>query len=181
MNWLGVMYENGRGGLPKDDAQAVGWYRKAADAREAWGMNNLGVMYANGRGGLPKDDAQAVSWYRKAADAGNARSMNNLGVMYENGRGGLPKEDAQAVGWYVLHRARWLGGSSFPRRPSGRRARRITRVPHGRPAAAGPTGSPFQPRLAFSATHSGGDRKGIEWIGLRKLHQDGLSDERTAP
>jgi TPR repeat protein len=24
------MYEDGRGGLPKDDAQAVSWYRKAA-------------------------------------------------------------------------------------------------------------------------------------------------------
>jgi TIR domain/Sel1 repeat len=29
---LGVMYENGRGGFPKNVAQAVSWYRKAADA-----------------------------------------------------------------------------------------------------------------------------------------------------
>jgi len=32
MNNLGWMYENGRGGVPKDDAQAVSWYRKSADA-----------------------------------------------------------------------------------------------------------------------------------------------------
>ena len=54
----GVMYENGRGGLPKDDAQAVSWYRKAADAGNAFGMSRLGFMYEAGRGGLAKDDTQ---------------------------------------------------------------------------------------------------------------------------
>jgi hypothetical protein len=68
---LGVMYENGRGGLPKDDAKAVSWYRKAVDAGDGRGMANLGGMYEDGRGGLPKDDAQAVSWYRKAALLGD--------------------------------------------------------------------------------------------------------------
>jgi hypothetical protein len=84
----------------KDDAEAVKWFRKAADAGNPGGMNSLGFMYANGRGGLPKDDAQAVHWYRKAADAGIAAGMHNLGLMYENGLGGLPKDDAQAVQWY---------------------------------------------------------------------------------
>jgi len=28
---LGEMYEHGLGGLPKDEAQAVSWYRKAAE------------------------------------------------------------------------------------------------------------------------------------------------------
>ena len=31
----GIMYENGRAGLPRYDAQAVIWYRKAANW-EAW-------------------------------------------------------------------------------------------------------------------------------------------------
>ena len=84
----------------KDDAQAVSWYRQAADAGDAASMNNLGRMYEHGCGGLPKDDAQAVSWYRQAADAGDAAGMNNLGRMYEHGCGGLPKDDAQAVSWY---------------------------------------------------------------------------------
>jgi TPR repeat protein len=86
--------------LPKDDSQAVRWYRKAAAAGDARGMVNLGVMYEKGRGGLPKDDSQAVSWYRKGAEAGDAIGMVNLGVMYESGRGGLPKDDSQAVSWY---------------------------------------------------------------------------------
>ncbi len=32
-NNLGVMYANGRGGLAKDEAEAVRWYRKAAAKR----------------------------------------------------------------------------------------------------------------------------------------------------
>jgi TPR repeat protein len=32
MAYLGAMYESGRGGLPKDDARAEIWYRKAHDA-----------------------------------------------------------------------------------------------------------------------------------------------------
>jgi len=50
MTNLGVMYETGRGGLPKDDAQAVSWYRKAADAGDARAMASLGAMYETGRG-----------------------------------------------------------------------------------------------------------------------------------
>src|SRR6516225_7829546 len=82
--WAAGSFGQGRpgGGLPKDDSQAVSWYRKAAEAGDAAGMANLGFMYEKGRGGLPKDDSQAVSWYRKAAEAGNARGMANLGFMY---------------------------------------------------------------------------------------------------
>jgi uncharacterized caspase-like protein len=63
------------------ESQAVSWYRKAAEAGDALGMNNLGFMYANGRGGLPKDEAQAVSWYRKAAEAGDALGMGTVSNM----------------------------------------------------------------------------------------------------
>lgn len=40
---LGFKYANGRGGLAKDDASALSWYRKAADPDGAIGMSNLGV------------------------------------------------------------------------------------------------------------------------------------------
>jgi uncharacterized protein len=68
------MYAEGRGGLPKDDAQAVIWFHKAADAGSSTGMMDLGSMYEYGRG-LPKDYAQAALWYRKAADAGNEQAQ----------------------------------------------------------------------------------------------------------
>jgi uncharacterized protein len=91
------MYEHGRG-VAKDDAQAVAWYRKAADQGDADAQNNLGLMYANGRG-VAKDDAQAVAWYRKAADQGDADAQYNLGLNYNKGEG-VAKDEAQAVSWY---------------------------------------------------------------------------------
>ena len=59
-NNLGVMYANGRG-VPKDDAEAVRWFRLAAEQGDAAAQYNLGLMYANGEG-VPKDDAEAVRW-----------------------------------------------------------------------------------------------------------------------
>ncbi len=43
MTNLGVMYENGQGGLQANDMEAARWYRKAADAGDGAGMNDLGV------------------------------------------------------------------------------------------------------------------------------------------
>ncbi len=91
------MYENGQG-VPQDYAQAMIWFRKAADQGEADAQFNLGVMYENGQG-VAQDYAQAVAWYRKAADQGEASAQFNLGEMYRNGRG-VPQDDAQAVAWY---------------------------------------------------------------------------------
>jgi TPR repeat protein len=76
MTHLGLMYETGEG-VPRDDAQAVSWYRKAADAGEMVAMYGLGDMYENGRG-VPKDYAQALSWYRKAAAAGSPDARESL-------------------------------------------------------------------------------------------------------
>jgi len=73
---VGQMYATGRG-APQDDAQAVSWYRKAADAGDGFGMSALGYMYETGRG-VPRNDAQAVIWYRKGAEAGNAYAVEAL-------------------------------------------------------------------------------------------------------
>ena len=62
---LGVMYGNGRG-VPQDDAEAVNWYRLAAEQGNAYAQSRLGVMYYNGQG-VPQDDGEAVKWFRKAA------------------------------------------------------------------------------------------------------------------
>jgi hypothetical protein len=45
---LGWLYEYGKG-TPKNEAQAVAWYRKSAEQGDAVGQFNLGVMYAHGR------------------------------------------------------------------------------------------------------------------------------------
>jgi TPR repeat protein len=96
---LGVMYANGEG-VPEDDAEAVRWYRMAADQGHAKAQYNLGLMYGTGEG-VSEDDAEAVKWYRLAADQGVAFAQNNLGNMYFNGEGVL-KNYAEAVKWYRL-------------------------------------------------------------------------------
>ncbi len=48
-NDLGFMYENGQG-VPQDYAEAVGWFRKAAEQGYANAQYNLGNMYRNGHG-----------------------------------------------------------------------------------------------------------------------------------
>ena len=64
-NYLGFMYEKGRG-VPQDYAAAVTWYRKAAEQGDANAQNNLGVMYVNGQG-VPQDYVQAHKWFNLAA------------------------------------------------------------------------------------------------------------------
>ena len=51
---LGFVYANGED-VPQDDAEAVRWFRKAADQGDADGKVNLGCMYQEGRG-VPQDD-----------------------------------------------------------------------------------------------------------------------------
>ena len=48
---LGNMYHDGRG-VPQDYAEAVKWYRLAADQGVAKAQNNLGVMFEFGNGVL---------------------------------------------------------------------------------------------------------------------------------
>ena len=99
---LGYMYATGEG-VPKNDAEAVRWFRMAAEQGHAWAQYNLGVMYAKGHG-VPKNDAEAVRWFRMAAEQGHAWAQYNLGVMYSTGEG-IPKDYVQAYAWYNISAA----------------------------------------------------------------------------
>ncbi len=69
-----------------DVAEAVNWYRKAADQGLAQAQCKLGECYYSGWG-VEKDEAEAVNWYRKAADQGLAEAQYKLGRCYYSGRG----------------------------------------------------------------------------------------------
>jgi len=85
-------------GLKQDHAEAVRWYRKAAEQGHAGAQYNLGVMYLNGQG-VRQDHAEAARWFRKAAEQGHAGAQCILGGMYEYGRG-LKQDHAEAARWY---------------------------------------------------------------------------------
>jgi TPR repeat protein len=65
---LGHAYECGRG-VPKDEEQAVFWYRKAADQGDADAQFMLAVMYMDGRG-VTHDPEEVIFWFSKSADQG---------------------------------------------------------------------------------------------------------------
>lgn len=95
--WLGVAYAQGEG-VPRNAAQGVAWYRKAAAQGLVQAQDSLGWHYALGEG-VRKSEAQAVEWERKAAEQGYANAQYNLGLMYAQGQGVL-KDAVQAVEWY---------------------------------------------------------------------------------
>ena len=100
------MYINGEG-VPKNDAEAVSWYRKAAEQGHAEAQCELGFMYINGEG-VPENDAEAVSWYRKAAEQGHAEAQYELGLMYYHGAD-VPQDYIQASKWVNLTASRLTG------------------------------------------------------------------------
>ncbi len=94
---LGSIYGNGDG-VAKDSAEAVKWYRMAAERGHAGAQHNLGASYAAGEG-VVKDSAEAVKWYRKAAEQGDVSAQSKLGFAYFTGYG-ISKDSAEAVKWY---------------------------------------------------------------------------------
>ena len=95
---LGSAFYLGTLGLAKDEAEAVKWYRKAAEQNLAWAQCGLGYWYARGQG-VAKDEAEAVNWYRKAAEQNLADAQYRLGCCYALGQG-VAKNEAEAVKWY---------------------------------------------------------------------------------
>jgi TPR repeat protein len=95
---LGHRYFFGRDGETQDYAQAIVWYRKAADQGDTSAETNLGFMYSKGQG-VTIDHAQALFWYRKAAMSGDATAQNNLGYLYREGIG-TTQDFTQALQWY---------------------------------------------------------------------------------
>jgi TPR repeat protein len=68
MDHLGLMYLNGFG-VETNFAEAVNWFRKAAEATNSSGQIHLGWMYEHGWG-VEQDYTEAVKLYRKAAKPG---------------------------------------------------------------------------------------------------------------
>ena len=94
---LGSLYDTGQQGVSEDDAEAVRWYRLAAEQGLAEAQVNLGVMYDNGEG-VPEDDAEAAHWYRLAAEQGHAKAQLNVALQYITGEG-VPVNHVQAYAW----------------------------------------------------------------------------------
>jgi hypothetical protein len=62
---MGIAYAEGNG-VQQDHAEAVTWYRKAAESGLGLAQYNLAHAYLAGQG-VPQDAQQALSWFSKAA------------------------------------------------------------------------------------------------------------------
>ena len=93
---LGVIYLTGDG-VAKDDAEAMTWFRKAADQDNPLAERYLAEMYFKGRG-VPVDNMEAAKWLRQSAEQGDAQSQYNLAVLYTQGLG-VPRNLKEAANW----------------------------------------------------------------------------------
>jgi TPR repeat protein/chromosome segregation ATPase len=85
-NALGSAYNEGKSGLKQDYAEALKWFRRAAEKNFAPAQYNLAIAYELGHG-VPADERQAFKYYLAAAEQGFGAAQYNVGNMYAVGRG----------------------------------------------------------------------------------------------
>jgi len=113
---LGLKFASGTGaGL--DYAQAVEWYRKAAEQNHFLAQFNLGMMYAYGQG-VARDAVQSRMWLGKAAHQGDAGAQFHLGDnCHRASFRQLPADAAEsrieAYKWYRLAAVQGYQGSEM--------------------------------------------------------------------
>jgi len=107
---LGLKYANGDG-VTLNDAEAMRWLQKAAEASEPLAQYRLGAFFEKGRG-TGADQNQALHWYGEAAKNGNRKAMHALGVANANGIGGK-KNYPEAIRWFKAAAELGLTDSQF--------------------------------------------------------------------
>ena len=92
-------YHRGMNAILKGNyAEAIKWYRVAADQGDPRAQTALGDMNDGGVG-MPQNYAEAIKWYRVAADQGDPRAQTALGDMNDGGVG-MPQNYAEAIKWW---------------------------------------------------------------------------------
>lgn len=94
---MGAMYAEGRG-VPRNPAEALHWYLKAANQGLPEAMLRVGRCYAKGQG-VDQNMKFAVKWYHNAGAQGSAEAQRILGNMYARGRH-LPQDYEKAAAWF---------------------------------------------------------------------------------
>lgn len=76
---LGVLYNEGTGGMEMDKVHACQLFEKAADQGSIVADHNAGYCHQVGIGGK-KDLGKAIHYYQISADRGSAQSQHNLAI-----------------------------------------------------------------------------------------------------
>jgi Domain of unknown function (DUF4410)/Sel1 repeat len=94
---LTVRYVRGDG-VPKNEARAMKWCRRAAEGGDPAAQAELAVRYEMGWS-LPIDEAESLAWTQKAAAQGYPEGLALMAVRYERGAG-VRQSDTEAVQHY---------------------------------------------------------------------------------
>ena len=109
---LGSLHLGGRCGLQHDIAQALVYFRLAAEQGLGLAQHELGEMYWHGHG-VAQDHAAAAGWYRRAAQQGYGAACMNLSRCYTHGDG-VDADRFQAIYWYKRAYVAGMESSSQP-------------------------------------------------------------------
>jgi TPR repeat protein len=96
----GFLYEDGRlseKGKP-DYANALAWYRAAAEKSYPEAQLKIGDFYLAGNG-VDRSDTRALQWYLSAAEQSYAPGQVAVGSMFEAGRG-TSRDYPKAIEWF---------------------------------------------------------------------------------
>lgn len=89
---LGLIYDTGDYGIPRNEEEAIKWYTMSAEQGHVPAQLKLGELYRYSE----KYD-EAIKWFTAAAEKGNADAMVYLGELYESYKKNLD----EAVRWYT--------------------------------------------------------------------------------
>lgn len=95
---LGVNYATGDWSGPTDQAEAVRWYRRAAEQGHAESQYDLGFMLLLGEG-APQNTDEGLTWLERAGEGGEYSAFRLLVDCYENGYCGVPVDPSKAAFW----------------------------------------------------------------------------------
>jgi len=97
---VGLRYSGGSYGFAKDAAEAVKWWRLAAEQGNWFAQLQLARAYRDGEG-VPKDTLRAMEWYRKSAAQGDWLPQSLLAHEYADSKS--PRADnVLAYAWFNL-------------------------------------------------------------------------------
>lgn len=91
--WLGDILDKA-----EEDADAVEWYKKAAEQGNAGGEYGLGQMYLKGEG-VKQDVALGQQYVERAANKNHVEAVKSMMTVYRQGGMGLSADQVQADIW----------------------------------------------------------------------------------
>lgn len=93
---VAMNYLMGDDGYPLNEAQALIWFKKAAEQGDAGAQNSLGIMYLRGMG-VDKDIGKAKYYYSLAANQKHENAMYQYAILMLDSKDDKEKLKAKAL------------------------------------------------------------------------------------